>query len=99
VKRLESIMMQASELSYSLWVQKKNLGIKRMSDMNETFMSSDVTMEAHQLHNKLLEASPAALDGKPILIFAHPAVLSYGSTDSSDFSVKSVLKPATCWMG
>lgn len=98
LKKLEAIVLQASELAYSLWAQKRTLRIKRLFEHDKPFDSKDPSMEAHQLHNKLLEDDSSALDGKPILILAHPTVLSLGYADNSDTPVSTVLKAATCWM-
>lgn len=98
-KALQTFGIRAAQISYSLWVQKKDLVCKPLADLPETFSYDHPLLEAHQLHNKHLNDNPARLDGLPILVVTHPAVLSFGNNEGSDYSVCSVLKKAICWMG
>jgi hypothetical protein len=97
-KLLHSFAKRAAQISFSLWVQKRDLQCKFMEDLPKTFQHGHALLEAHQLHNKHLNDNPARLDGLPILVVTHPAVVTHGN-DDGDYTVRSVLKKAICWMG
>ncbi|KAF2493185.1 hypothetical protein BU16DRAFT_540904 [Lophium mytilinum] len=97
-KLLHSFAKRAAQISFSLWVQKRDLECRFKGDLPEVFKHNHPLLEAHQLHNKHLNDNPARLDGLPILVVTHPAVVSRGN-DDGDYEVRSVLKKAICWMG
>lgn len=96
---LAAIVLKAADLSFSLWTQKIDLLPQSLKHMDEIFAHNHPLMDAHQLHSKHLDEDPAHLDGLPILLITHPALVRFGDEEASDFSVKTVLKKAVCWMG
>ncbi|KAF2812376.1 uncharacterized protein BDZ99DRAFT_265717 [Mytilinidion resinicola] len=97
-KLLHSFAKRAAQISFSLWVQKRDLEYRFKEELPKVFKHDHSLLEAHQLHNKHLNDNPARLDGLPILVVTHPAVVSRGN-DDGDYEVRSVLKKAICWMG
>ena len=96
---LHACVLKAAKISYSLWVQKKDLACTQMAELPEEFRHDHPLLEAHQLHSKYLDENPARLDGMPILVVTHPAVIRYGTGDGLDHNLRVVLKKAICWMG
>jgi hypothetical protein len=98
---LADIVAKAAEISYTLWTQKIHLFPQTLAigDMLETYAHSDPLMDAHALHNKQIHEDETRLDGKPILLVAHPALVVGGYEDLPDDSAPTVLKKAVCWMG
>ncbi|KAJ4369699.1 hypothetical protein N0V83_005462 [Neocucurbitaria cava] len=96
---LASIILRAADLSYSLWTQKIDLLPQGLKHMNEVFTHSHSLMDAHQLHSKHLDENPAHLDGLPILLITHPALVRLGDEEGQDINRRTVLKKAVCWMG
>ncbi|KAI9675986.1 MAG: hypothetical protein M1822_008372 [Bathelium mastoideum] len=95
-RELMSIIIQSIQISCSLQVQKRNLKVKAKDELPIEFSYEDPLLEAHQLHNKALNDDPKALDGKPILLVAHPAVVSEGDGSGYNYSAFTVLKKAIC---
>ncbi|KAH7348192.1 hypothetical protein BKA66DRAFT_477295 [Pyrenochaeta sp. MPI-SDFR-AT-0127] len=96
---LAAIVLKAADLSFSLWTQKIDLLPQSLKHMDEGFAHNHPLMDAHQLHSKHLDDDPANLDCLPILLITHPALVRFGDEEARDFSVRTVLKKAVCWMG
>ncbi|CAO2648333.1 Nn.00g076000.m01.CDS01 [Neocucurbitaria sp. VM-36] len=96
---LAAIILRAADLSYSLWTQKIDLLPQSLKHMDEMFAHHHSLMDAHQLHSKHLDENPAHLDGMPILLITHPALVRLGDEEGHDIDRRSVLKKAVCWMG
>ena len=99
-ENLLSIILRAADLSYSLWTQKIDLSIQSLNHIGEVlFTHSHLLMDAHQLHSKHLDENPAHLDGMPILLVTHPALIRLGGEEGDDTDRMTVLKKAVCWVG
>jgi hypothetical protein len=96
---LATIISTAADLSYSLWTHKIDLSCQRLDQLGEIFKHDHGSMDTHQLHRKHVDDDPAFLDGLPIALVSHPALVRFGNEDGTDFSVTTVLKKAICWMG
>jgi len=96
---LHPIILRAAKISFSLWVQKNDLECKYRDGLPAKFSYDHPLLEAHPLHSSYLDEDPARLDGMPILVVAHPALIRYGTGDGLDYNVSVVLKRAVCWMG
>ena len=98
---LMKIITRAANLSFSLWTQKIYLQPKTLDDddVGDMFFHLNPLMQRHQFHSEQLEDNEAALDGKPILVIVHPALVQHGDEYGKDFGVRTVLKQAVCWMG
>lgn len=98
-QQLYSIMRSAAEVSEKLYVQRCTIAIKGYSKLPEVFDSRSVSMEAHSNHMIELEDDESCLDGKRVLMVAHPEVVAIGSSDGSDLTTVRVLRKAVVWMG
>jgi hypothetical protein len=100
IMSLKRLILQAAELSMSLWTQKLYLRTKLIKDevIGETFRHDNDMIEPHQLQNKYLYNDPEYFDGAKILMVTHPALVRYGNEEATDFSVHTTLKKAICWM-
>lgn len=102
---LESIMLEAVELSSSLWtrmarIQTANLPV--LSAVEESalvYRSSSKWLEAHSIHGMALEADPKSLDGCDVVLLCSPAILRAGNSDGEDYHKGSLLKKAVVWLG
>ena len=96
---LHPMILRAAKISFSLWTQKNDLECKYIDELPTKFSYDHPWLEAHPLHSSYLDEDPALLDGMPILVVAHPALIRYGTGDGLDYGVPTVLKRAVCWMG
>lgn len=66
---------------------------------NTAFSSTSNKLQAHALHNKLLDDDHEALDQRPIELVLSPAILVRGKSDGTSYDVSRVWKPAIVYMG
>jgi hypothetical protein len=97
--QLVEVMQKADKISTKLCTQRSGLNCQVLSDLPPTFDHTARDMEAHWLHNEEWDDNSEALNGRPILLVTHPAVIAIGKSDGSDYDVRRVLKKAIVWMG
>lgn len=92
---LAELVLQAIKLSYLLWTQMIHLAPKFINNpmIGTTFEHNNPLVEPHRLLNKY----PDDLEGSPILLLTHPALMQHGNDDGTDFTVRSLLKKAIYW--
>lgn len=102
---LESIMLEAAELSSSLWTRMARIetaNLPALSAIEESalvYRSSSESLEPHSIHGMDLEADPESLDGCDVVLLCSPAVFRAGSSDGEDYHKRSLLKKAVVWLG
>lgn len=95
---LQHIFVTAAELSYKLWLRKSYLEVQTMERIPDHYASNVEVLKAHSLHNAFLEDRETGLDGYPIRLVVHPALLVRGSSDGSNYETTRVWKEAVVWM-
>lgn len=70
-----------------------------MKEIPLQYDSKAKLLKAHSLHNAFLEDVETGLDGYPIRIVVHPALLVHGRSDGSNYESTRVWKEAVVWMG
>jgi hypothetical protein len=98
---LKKLVIEAASRAYSLWTQKIYLVTKSINDqeVGEVFQHKNPLLEGHRFHSGILDGNPARLDGIPILVITHPALVQHGNEYGREFGTRTVLKKAVCWMG
>ncbi|ORY07256.1 hypothetical protein BCR34DRAFT_590331 [Clohesyomyces aquaticus] len=106
IKELDDILRRAARLSYRLWTQKTRiiiLGISQLGldngDGVSRFSNGAELVQHHAYHNVELARDDRCLNGKPIAIMTHPAVIVYGDSSGENYSSYKVWKKAETWMG
>ncbi|KAF2000624.1 hypothetical protein P154DRAFT_199739 [Amniculicola lignicola CBS 123094] len=106
IKTLFEIVARAARLSYRLWTQKNRLHIMSFEELDlkgddgvSRFTSGGELVQHQAYHNVELSKSSSSLDGKPIAIIAHPAIVAYGDSSGEHYSSYKVWKKAEVWMG
>jgi hypothetical protein len=96
---LDAILVKAADQTYSLWTQKLELIPIYMYDdeIGNFFEHQDELIERHDLHGRYLDENAARLNGMPILVMIHPALVV--EQEGEIPPKKAVLKRAVCWMG
>jgi len=98
-KGLTAIFRIAAGLSTDLWTQKRRYELYPMQKLPPIYENNNDTLAAHPLHNGQLDEDSKAFHRKPILLVTHPALLAYGDSTGTEYSVPRVLKKAVVWMG
>lgn len=96
---LQKLFIKAAGIASSLWAQNRHFIVVTMEDLPRLFHHSSQRMQAHPMHNSLLDDNPGCLDSKPIVLVTHPALLAYGNGDGSGHRICRILAKATVWMG
>jgi hypothetical protein len=99
-RRLREIFMNASGLAMDLWTQKSYLECKGLHELQgQSFQNGSFLMEASLLH-KLDDEEDPRLNGLPISIVVHPAILAIGTHngESYDTARPRVLARAVVWV-
>ncbi|KAH8730360.1 hypothetical protein GQ44DRAFT_768147 [Phaeosphaeriaceae sp. PMI808] len=97
---LKKLILQAAELSFSLWTQKIHLEVKTMADqlILGVFHHKNPWLETHRFHSIDLEDNLTQLDNMPIMVLTHPALVRYGDGYGEKSETPTVLKKAVCWI-
>lgn len=102
---LESAMLEAAELSSSLWTRIARIETANIPMLNAgeestlVYRSSSECLEAHSIHSMDLDADPKSLDGCDVVLLCSPAVFRAGNSDGETFHKRSLLKKAVVWLG
>lgn len=99
-RRLREIFMNASELATNLWTQKSFLRCDGLQELQgRRFQNGSPLMEASLLH-KLDDEEDPRLNGRPISIVVHPAILAIGTHDGENYDRNRprVLAKAVVWV-
>ena len=106
MKQLAGIATRAARLSYRLWTQKTRLAILGLEDLGlggddevKTFGDGAELLHYHAYHNVEHSRDNGCLDGKPIVMITHPAVIAYGDSSGDNYAEYKVWKKAEAWMG
>jgi hypothetical protein len=89
-RSLDNLFNEAGELAVSLWEQRpaiKGLFLPELS--RETYRVDSPVMQLHAMHH-LDDNEDRRLDGKPIKIVVHPAILGMGTHDGEDYDLARV---------
>jgi hypothetical protein len=98
-KELEKLLLEAGDLSYHLWTQKVDIEYFSLKELPTNFDQKHEYLEEHPSQKAQVMENEASLDGKPIWLVVHPAVLAYGDSDGSNYDAFNVWKKATVWIG
>ncbi|KAF2429184.1 hypothetical protein EJ08DRAFT_680145 [Tothia fuscella] len=99
-EKLFNIFQAAGLLSFNLATQKGN--VRQMTLANVRHAKFDAAKDVwtpHQLHYGDMHGNGKLLDGRPIILVAHPGLMVRGDSGGTDYSVRRWLKKATVWMG
>ncbi|KAJ5673179.1 hypothetical protein N7507_002306 [Penicillium longicatenatum] len=97
---LQLIFNTAAQISHKLWLRKSYLEIQTIRSLPKTYLHTNERLNYHSLHNEFLSAEETGLDGYPIIVVTHPAVLVHGNSDGSNYGAPPrIWKEARVWMG
>jgi hypothetical protein len=96
---LEEIMALAVNLSYRLWTQRSHLIRESRKILLQPYDRKNRAWTASGLHTADLDDDEKCMDGKPVLLVFHPAVILQGDSEGSDYNVRRILKKGVVWMG
>ncbi|KAF2788715.1 hypothetical protein K505DRAFT_104075 [Melanomma pulvis-pyrius CBS 109.77] len=106
LKQLVAIATKATRLSYHLWTHKTRLSILNLEDLNLEdeggvirYENGAELLQHHAYHNVELSRDDRCLDGKPIALITHPAIIAYGDPSGEHYGEYKVWKKAEAWMG
>lgn len=107
MSEVQEIFEDCAEFGWSLWIQKTRIKILDMDsirwapgekeDLRYSHQSN--YLDSHAQHNRDLDRSESALDGKPVLLLTSPAVVAVGTIDGTDYDQERVWKKGVVWMG
>jgi hypothetical protein len=97
-RAFEDIISQAVDLSFSLWTQRSYLTKEGKRLLGEEFKRDHKTWVPSGLHTADLSDDEHCMDGLPVLMVFHPAVIAYGDSEGTDYSRTRILKQAVVWM-
>jgi hypothetical protein len=96
---LAEIMYSAVDLSFRLWTQRSYMTHEGHDLLTQPYSRKNKVLAASGLHTAELEEDEKCMDGQPILLVFHPAVILYGDSEGTDYSTRRILKKAVVWMG
>ncbi|KAK4892652.1 hypothetical protein LTR27_008928 [Elasticomyces elasticus] len=95
---LATLFEEAGGLAMRLWTQRTGIECHfRQQLANEKFAVDSHIMQAHPLH-KLDDPDDHRLDGRPVKLLLHPAVLRIGTHDAENYHESRVWAKAVVWL-
>lgn len=80
-------------------VLEKDSLIEKAEDGVAKFENNHELVQHHAYHNIELSRDDHCLDGRPIALITHPAVVAYGDSNGEHYGSYKVWKKAEVWMG
>jgi len=97
-KTVETLFQEAASLAMRLWRQRTDVRCRYYSHLlKERFSVDSPVMQAHALY-KLDDPHDHSLDGKPLRMVVHPAVLRMGTHDADKYDESQVWAKAVVWL-
>jgi hypothetical protein len=96
---LVSIFLEAGLLSYRMGTQRGLVRSLDVHDLPSLFSASSEIMEPHPRNLEEVDDNTELLNGRRVVLVTHPAIISEGNHDFSDYSVYRVWKRAIVWLG
>ncbi|KAK3117571.1 hypothetical protein LTR53_000896 [Teratosphaeriaceae sp. CCFEE 6253] len=95
---LVALFEEAGGLAMRLWTQRTGIACRYKPDLaNVQFAVDSPIMQAHALH-KLDDPDDRRLDGRPVKLTLHPAILRLGTHDGDSYDQSCVWAKAVVWL-